>query len=158
MLLPTTIEDVQKYVCRNCRHKCELCGVAKSEGEFPKSMWINRFHKNQRTLCRDCSRPRCTSQHCKTCRTCRDPDCQKRKRCDSEIKALHWKLLPRTMEDVLTYLCQPCRSITCKCGNRMSQTMQRKRKAKPNSDEYVCVDCQNRALQASDKRYKTIKS
>eukprot|EP00973_Karenia_brevis_P051587 7163802-Karenia_brevis.AAC.1 len=62
------------------------------------------------------------------------------------------------MEDVLTYLCQPCRSITCKYGNGMSQTRQGKRKAKQNNDEYVCVDCQNRELQEGDKEYKTIKS
>eukprot|EP00973_Karenia_brevis_P043537 6032316-Karenia_brevis.AAC.1 len=61
------MEDVNKFLCRNCHYACAVCQEAKSEAEFPKSMWHNRFSKDQRSLCSDCSRPRCTSQQCKTC-------------------------------------------------------------------------------------------
>ena len=51
-------------------------------------MWHNRHSKNQRMLCFDCSRPRCTAQQCKTCPVCRDPECKKRK-CANKIVPLN---------------------------------------------------------------------
>ena len=116
-------------------------------------MWHNRHSKNQRMLCFDCSRPRCTAQQCKACPVCRDPECKKRK-CANKIVPLHPKLLPKDAEEVRSYLCQMCQYITCKCGNRMSQTMQRKTKAQPTKKEYVCVDCQSKELQAKDHSHK----
>merc|ERR1711869_42370 len=133
------MEEVDKFVCRNCRWRCAVCNEAKAKAEFPASMWHHRFDKDQRTLCFDCSKPRCTSQQCTICPTCRDPDCKARMKCKNEIKPLNSKQLPQTMMYVQTYLCQTCQKITCKCGNRMSQTMQKKRKKVQNDEKYVCV-------------------
>ena len=162
-LLPKTKAEVVNYLCGNCRHKCDVCSEHKSQFQFPASMWYHRNDKNRRCLCLNCCRPRCTSKHCKTCPTCRNPLCnkrsgestKKRSRCSSEILPLHWQLLPKTIEDVQAYLCQSCRSTTCKCGKEMSLSMKRKRKLTQNTSEYVCADCQNRLLQASDKKHKT---
>mgnify|MGYP005667573461 FL=1 len=91
---------------------CAVCGKAKPKAGFPDSMWKNRTNKDHRCLCFDCCRPRCTSQHCNTCPVCRDEAC-KNKTCAKAIKPLNSKLLPRSMQDVETYLCLNCR---CKCA------------------------------------------
>ena len=146
------MQDVENYLCPNCRCKCAVCGIAKAKAEFPESMWPNRNNKDQRCFCFDCSRPRCTSQHCRTSPVCRDPECKKRK-CNNKIVPLHWKLLPKDLEEIRSYLCQTCQFITCKCGNRMSPTLQKGTKGKPKK-KYICVDCQNKEIQAKDQRHK----
>ena len=149
------MQDVETYMCLNCRceYECAVCGIAKPQAGFPDSMWQHRYEKDRRMLCFDCCKPRCASQHCKTCPVCRDPECKKRK-CANKIVPLNSKLLPKDAEEVRSYLCQICQYITCKCGNRMSQTMQRKTKGRPTKKEYVCVDCQNKEMQAKDQSHK----
>ena len=86
--LPQSQEDVDAFVCLNCRHPCNLCGEKKGKSGFPISMWNNR-HRRQ-ILCNQCCNPRCTAQHCSRCRVCRDIHCRKRV-CDQPVKPLHPK-------------------------------------------------------------------
>ena len=147
-------------MCLSCEqaaqtHPCELCRKIKEKDDYSHSMWKHRFDSDQRSLCLQCCRPQCTSPHCKTCRVCRDPACKKRK-CNNKIIPLHPKQLPGTLEDVATYLCPPCRDITCKCGVQMTQRMQKRRRANGTlgKEVYVCDKCQNKELQRSDKKFK----
>ena len=71
-------------------------------------MWHNRANTGQRTLCKDCCRPRCTAKNCPTCPHCRNEDCTNAQ-CSEEIQALHPKMLPNTMCDVENYICSKCR-------------------------------------------------
>ena len=127
------------------RFTCAVCRKAKPKVAFPHSMWHHRTDKDQRCLCLDCCRPRCTSQHCKTCPVCRDEGC-KNKNCAKAIQPLHWKLLPRTMQDVETYLCLNCRcEYECAvCGIAKTQagfpeSMWHNRHSK--DQRILCFDC-----------------
>ena len=132
--------------------KCAICKTPQPKTAFPESMWNHR-HQEDRTLrCLNCSRPPCTAQQCKTCTVCRDPECKRRK-CTNPIVPLNSKLLPKDAEEVERYLCRNCQYITCKCGNRMSQTMQKKTKGQQPKKEYVCVDCQTKDMHAKDRKH-----
>ena len=155
-LLPKDAEEVRTYRCLNCRceYPCAICGKYKPQAGFPDSMWHHRHTKGQQVRCVDCSRPPCTAQQCKTCTVCRDPTCKRRK-CDNPIVPLNSKYLPKDAAEVSRYLCQNCQYITCKCGNRMSQTMQKKTKGQQPKKEYVCVDCQTKDMQAKDRKHNS---
>lgn len=154
-LLPKTWRDVQTYFCLNCRHSCAPCGEVKGKDGHTESMWHHRFEADRRTLCLRCCRPPCTSKQCKTCLGCWDPGCKRRK-CDDAIKPLHPKQLPKTLRDLETYLCRPCRYITCQCGTQMSKTMQKKKKGSLGQEVYVCIDCQNKELWKKRTKVKVI--
>ena len=57
-------------------------------------------------------------------------------------------------EDLATYLCEHCRAITCRCGNRMSQRTQKRRKGNLGQVVYVCVGCQEQELWHRDAAVK----
>ena len=140
--------------------------VAKAKNEFSASMWDDKAKTGRRTLCKECCHPACTSRHCKTCRSCRNPACKKttkRSHCTDEIQALHAKHLPRTLDEVQRFLCDNCKFITCmridSLGNRCGKEMPKKAQARlPQNprEEYICGTCQTldaaRASLGSSKR------
>ena len=168
--LPKDSKEVASFLCRPCQEKqteenakalrtdekeektqenftCQLCEVPKSSVEYPPSMWTHRKTTNQRTLCFGCSHPRCVAPHCKTCKHCRDPTCRRRK-CTKEIVALHPKKLPTHYAEVLSFLCDNCRYITCRTetsdGNICGKMMPKKRQQRLASSlqgTYTCGDC-----------------
>ena len=142
--------------------KCDLCGVTKSKNDFPKGMWHHRADPNQRTLCNDCARPRCTAAHCKTCPICRNEECTKttrRSRCADPIQSLHAKQLPTDIASVNAYLCRKCRYITCtyttstgRCGRQRPKPKGGKKFASPPSTPYVCGYCLTLAVSVDNER------
>ena len=152
-LLPTDWSEVQSYICLSCRYACNLCGEAGDAKKYTHSMWRNRSIKNRLTLCLQCCNPPCAAPECKTCVVCRSASCKRRK-CNATIEALPAMLLPSTLEDVRTFLCQRCRDITCQCGTRMTATMQKKRSAALNTKPYVCLTCQTREQHKKDTAVK----
>ena len=126
--------------------------MAKAKNEFSASMWDDKAKTGRRTLCKECCHPACTSRHCKTCRSCRNPACKKttkRSHCTDEIQALHAKHLPRTLDEVQRFLCDNCKFITCmridSLGNRCGKEMPKKAQARlPQNprEEYICGTCQ----------------
>ena len=137
--LPQSQEDVDAFVCLNCRHPCNLCGEKKGKSGFPISMWHHR-HSRQ-ILCNQCCNPRCTAQHCSRCRVCRDIHCRKRV-CHKPVKPLHPQQFLKSKQELETYLCELCRYITCSCGARMPKPMQKRQRLCTGDKKYVCVDCQ----------------
>ena len=153
-LLPKTMEEVNHFVCLACsEYECNLCGRSFPQTAYSSSMWQKRHLGTQRTLCLDCSRPRCTAKHCKTCRTCRSENCTKtikRSHCSDDIVPLHPKHLPQTMQEVQEFLCSKCRYITCvrkdsqgiMCGKEMPKKAKTQLPAAPKN-KYVCGVCQS---------------
>ena len=137
-------------MCQNCQHPCSLCEEKKGPTGFTQSMWHNRFSRS--ALCLDCCKPKCTSPHCETCITCRDPTCTRRGRCKKPIVPLNPKQFLSSKEELTTYLCERCRYITCACGNIMPKiTQKRKKKAGTLGQQvYVCTDCQSRTQWQED--------
>ena len=151
--LPRTLEEVHQYICLGCEgHKCDVCGRNQPQSAYSSGMWTNRYKKERRTLCKECARPPCSAKHCRTCPVCRNEKCKKttrRSRCTDDIEPLHALLLPRTMEEVLEYLCGSCRYITCvrkdSQGIRCSKEMPKKTKARLPAaprNQYICGVCQ----------------
>ena len=148
----------QRILCKQCEsvaptHTCDLCTVVQSREAFSESMWKHRHDDDQRTLCNNCSRPRCTAKHCKTCQVCRSETCKKttkRSHCSDAIIPLHHEQLPKTMQEVHEFLCAKCRYITCvrkdstgiMCGKEMPRKAQARLPLAPK-DKYICGVCQN---------------
>ena len=127
-------------------------GTTKAKNEFSATVWDNKAKPGQRTLCKECSHPACTSKHCKTCRTCRNPTCKKtskRSHCTDEIQVLNAKQLPKTLEEVQRFLCTNCKFITCtridsfgvRCGKEMPKKAQARLPQNPRQ-QYICGTCQ----------------
>ena len=149
----------RRIVCKACEqqnegsaHKCDICQLTKAKSEFWDSMWNNKAKTGRRTLCKECCHPACTSRHCKTCRSCRNPACKKttkRSHCTDEIQALNAKQLPKTLDEVQRFLCTNCKFITCmridslgnRCGKEMPKKAQARLPQKPR-EEYICGTCQ----------------
>ena len=140
------LECEQKY------HRCDVCQLTKAKSDFWASAWDNKAKAGRRTLCKECCHPACTSRHCKTCRSCRNPACKKttkRSHCTDEIQALNAKQLPKTLDEVQRFLCTNCKFITCtridSLGNRCGKEMPKKAQARlPQNarEEYICGTCQ----------------
>ena len=149
----------RRIICKECQqkqkaltHKCDVCQAVKMRNDFLDSMWHNKEDPDRRTLCKECCHPQCTSRHCKTCRSCRNPACKKttkRSHCTDEIKALNAKQLPKTLDEVQRFLCAKCQFITCtridaqgnRCGKEMAKKAQARLSQSP-SKEYICGTCQ----------------
>ena len=145
---------MENFVCQNCQHPCSLCEERKGPSGFTQSMWHHRFSRT--ALCLDCCKPKCTSAHCETCTTCRDPACTRRGRCKKPIVPLHPKQFLGSKEELTTYLCERCRYITCACGKIMPKTTQkRKKKAGTLGQQvYVCTDCESRTQWHQDAQVR----
>ena len=148
----------REAICLSCEedrpmHVCGLCKKSKAESEYFPATWRNRTREGRRSLCKECANPKCTAQNCPTCPVCRDPQKKSNHKCVGAIQPLlHAKQLPQTLEEVQQFLCSRCRPITCRCGNTMPKSRQKKLSKIDAEAAYVCVDCQNRALHESDKR------
>ena len=123
---------------RQATVQCELCGEHFTAEGFTRGMWENKSRK-RRTLCKTCCRPLCTNAECRTCKTCRDPQCRARRHCEAEVQALNPKCLPQKVEELATWLCAKCTPTFCSrwplCSKkRMSKTLY-------TTDQYTCGDC-----------------
>ena len=123
---------------RKATFQCQLCGEHFTAEGFTRGMWLHKSTK-QRTLCKTCCRPLCTNAECRTCKTCRDPQCRARRHCEAEVQALNPKCLPQKAEELATWLCAKCTPTFCSrwplCSKkRMSKTLY-------TTDQYTCGDC-----------------
>ena len=93
---PKTLEERNSWQCKTCRdeatHQCELCKKQLAEREYSSSMWQHRRISSRRTLCKDCSQPKC-----------RNPDCS------NLTEELHPMQLPKTLQERDNWHCLACR-------------------------------------------------
>ena len=117
---------IKPGVFRTCEREectCQLCGLSKTEKEFTESMWNNRSNErhSQRTLCFECSHPKCKVPECTTCEQCRNETCMIQfGTCSAQPPVLHWRELPKSLEAVENFKCGKCmpRKLTCStCGS-----------------------------------------
>lgn len=51
---PRTLEERDKWYCRDCRHKCDLCGVQQPAANYTNSMWVRSNNPSKkRIICSD---------------------------------------------------------------------------------------------------------
>ena len=140
--LPTSLEQLQNWLCTACRQRCDLCREDLPMSAYPAGMWKHRADVTRKTLCRDCCRPKCTRAQCKTCKACRDPTCKGSRKCVKEIKSLNAKQLLMSLEQLDHWLCDTCKYIVCQsCAKDMSQKQQRRVKNASSKKLWTCGDC-----------------
>ena len=145
------------YMESNKNIHCDVCQKEKPASAFGKSA-ICQYHraaKQQHIRCLDCSNPKCTSDQCPTCRTCRDVKCIARN-CKAAIKTLNSHYLPTTYEQVCNFLCQTCSDLKrfppcTECGRDMPRKKIRINFIQKNNTTWSCADCLNLQVSRHDR-------
>lgn len=117
--VPKNQEEVDAFLCVNCRYSCAVCGRKNGTVRFPTSMWHNRHTRP--IFCNRCCNPPCTSPACATCQVCRDPHC-KEKQCSRDVVPLLSSELPQSQEDVAAFVCLNCRYPCSLCKEKKGKS------------------------------------
>ena len=138
---PGVLRACQLEVCT-----CPLCGLAKTEEKFTIGIWENRRKAERRTLCFECSHPKCTAPDCTTCVQCRNDTCSLEVgTCKEKSPILHWNDLPKTLAEVANFKCGKCmpRTLTCRtCGtDKLKQAFTETRWNRRFTQSAVCIAC-----------------
>ena len=74
--LPINLAEKNVFRCEACcLMRCKVCEETKHRSAFTASALNNLKTENQRSLCKDCSHPKCSAPGCTTCKICRDVQC-----------------------------------------------------------------------------------
>ena len=116
------------------------------------------FNKSLDANCMDCNHPPCKyadQPFCRTCKTCRAPECNK-KVCLDEPAPLNGKQLRICKEDITKYVCERCEGFFCiKCGSKMTKIQRERKRGRASTDDlktreqianYICKRCESARL------------
>ena len=147
--MPSTPAQVESFLCENCQKlECSLCKQSKTKDALSKEQLNNSIRPGRRLKCIDCCHPPRAATRCRTCSVCRDAACSgKKKSCKGVVVALYPKQMPKSLDDVNSFLCSNCNFVTCVakkadgriCGKVAPKKSHEALKGRRNA--YTCGDC-----------------
>ena len=96
--------------CMECRGDgfltCDICAESKPRSAFTESQVQNKAIPLRQLTCLDCAHPACSVKGCLTCKSCRDPDCKRKERCESNPIPLSFQAYPKNLAEKLSFQCR----------------------------------------------------